>query len=310
MLIAEVSGFPPALRTLARERAYVRVAEGFDAAGARLIRRDAFSRAVDAVEAFSRLLDDHGAESVCAVATGVIREAVNQQEFVDHIFERTAVRVRPITGAREAWLTGTGVLHALGIQAGPFFIFDVGGGSTECFYGIKGEEKARSLPLGASLLTQQYFSSDPPGDREITALLAHVRDHIRWTKGVVRPARIAAAGGTVVALAAMVHGIAVQGLTPEKVNGLRVSVPQLDECLMHLSRLRLEQRTRRVGLDRDRARVILAGALVVRRLLGNLGSHTLEVSMSDLLEGMAADSSASARFHGDGHYLKGDCNNE
>ena len=53
--------------------------------------------------------------------------------------------------------------------------------------------------------------------------------------------------------------------------------------------LAIVRRIERFGLDSGRARVIVAGAAVVARLLRHLKVSELVVSMSDLLEGAVMD---------------------
>ena len=100
------------------------------------------------------------------------------------------------------------------------------------------------------------------------------------------PQRLLATGGTAVTLAALLNGISLDDITPERINGLNIDRSRLEALFREMKSLPLGERERLFGLDEGRAAVILAGALSVIRILNFFGSIELTVSMSDLLEGL------------------------
>ncbi|MBW1798534.1 MAG: hypothetical protein JRJ21_09070, partial [Deltaproteobacteria bacterium] len=228
--------------------------------------------------------------SVHAVATGVVREAANRDEFLDRIYESTGIRVRTITGDEEALLTGKGVWNALNIPKGPFLIFDLGGGSTEFISGSEGAQTVKSIPLGAAVLKQVYLKSDPPQKEKINELSRHIDQSLEeflpepYVKGDNLP--IVGTGGTVTTLGAMLHRVSVEDITPDRITGLILTRAQIEALFDRIRNLSLEERLKLPGLDPGRAGVIVAGSLVVIRILHFFKSVQLTVSMSDLLEGL------------------------
>jgi exopolyphosphatase/guanosine-5'-triphosphate,3'-diphosphate pyrophosphatase len=288
LLIAEKSGSQGILRPLIRKRDYIRLSEGFDRAGKRIIQPDAIDRTLDVLRGFSRSLKTFDVGSVHAVATGLFREAANRDEFLDRIYESTGIRVRTITGDEEALLTGRGVLNALDIRKEPFIIFDLGGGSTEFLSGNGGGQTVRSIPLGAGILTQAYLKADPPEKNEIHALSTQI-DQILTESGMEEVGAgdvylVVGTGGTVTTLGAMSHSVSVEDITPEVINGLTLERSQIEGLFDRLRNLTLEERAKLPGLDPGRAGVIVAGSLIVIRILHFFKSFQLTVSMSDLLE--------------------------
>jgi exopolyphosphatase/guanosine-5'-triphosphate,3'-diphosphate pyrophosphatase len=196
--------------------------------------------------------------------------------------------VRTITWREEALLTGKGVLNALNIRAEPYLIFDLGGGSTEFLLGRKDRQTVMSIPLGALVLTSMHLKSDPPKHSELEALSGQIDAalrHVHVADSGRGPLTIAGTGGTVTTLGAVLNSIPVEEISPERMNGLILERPQLEGLFSELRNLSLDQRARLTGLDRERAGVILAGLLAVIRILDFFQSHTLIVSLSDLLEG-------------------------
>jgi exopolyphosphatase/guanosine-5'-triphosphate,3'-diphosphate pyrophosphatase len=93
-------------------------------------------------------------------------------------------------------------------------------------------------------------------------------------------------GGTVTTLGAMSHSVSVEDITPEVINGLTLERSQIEALFDRLRNLTFEERAKLPGLDPGRAGVIVAGSLVVIRILHFFKSVQLTVSMSDLLEGI------------------------
>jgi len=275
---------------LARKRAYIRLAEGLSQSEKKDIPSVAIDRTLNALKNFSGTLKRFRVHSVNAVATGVIREAPNRNKFLDRIYEETGIRVRVITGVEEAYLTAKGALQALNIHTDPFAVFDLGGGSTEFLIGSEDTKVARSVPLGAMILTKRYFGSDPPGEAEVVALSRHVDQCLLDANLIVPGARdlplLVGTGGTVTTLAVMLHGIPLGDITADRVNGLLLKRRKIEVLFSEIRTLSLDTRLGLPGLDKGRADVILAGCLTVIRILYFFKSLQLKVSMSDLLEGI------------------------
>ena len=294
VLIVQKLGPPGLFRPLFRDRTHIRLGGDFDYSGAKSIHPDAISRTVKALKDFSQYMEDFDVHRALAVATGVVREASNRELFLGSLHENTGFEVRPIGGDEEAHLTGKGVLHALGVQEGPFVIFDLGGGSTEFFFGGSHTPAVRSIPIGALTLTQRYLKSDPPGESEISFLSGYIDKSLKELHSINSLGRInitdgcllMGTGGTVTTLAAMLYGIPAQEIVPERVNGLILERSAVRALFGKIRKLDLEERRGLPGLDPGRAGVILAGALVVLRVLSILRSSQMAVSLSDLLEGI------------------------
>ena len=90
------------------------------------------------------------------------------------------------------------------------------------------------------------------------------------------PAALVAMGGAVTNLAAVKHGLVTYD--PEVVQGSELDLDELDR-LLELFRTRSADERRAIpGLQPKRAEVILAGACIVRTVVGKLGRESLTVS--------------------------------
>ena len=287
LLIARQSCSSGRLRPLVRKRTYIRLAEGLEPGEKKIIGPDAFARVLKVMNEFSRLLADFDVWRVYGVATGVIRDAINRNQFLDHIYEQTHIRIGLISGEREALLSGKGALSALNITGGPFLVFDLGGGTTEFFYVNRGKGETKSVPLGAAALTKEFIRADPPDETELDSVSKQIDKCLTSAQmELAREYVVIGTGGSVTTLATMLHRIPSDDISPERVNGLKLTLPQVAACFEKMRNMNVGQRTGLLGLDPERADVIVAGALVVIRIMVFFGVSELIVSMSDLLEGL------------------------
>ncbi|MGE5840371.1 MAG: hypothetical protein ACM34H_10580, partial [Deltaproteobacteria bacterium] len=210
------------LRSLLRKRAYIRLAQDFEAPDSGTLKQAGIERALKSLAEFKSDLEAFQVKRTRAVATGVVRGAANRTSFLELVRERTGIAAEVISGEGEARLTGLGVRHGLDLEGRPFIAFDLGGGSTEfLFLPKQGRPKAFSLPLGAMIMTQRHLRSDPPKTPEIESLEKEAKGLLlKAVPDEVRGAPLVGTGGTVTTLAAMVHGIEVEAIGPETMNGL------------------------------------------------------------------------------------------
>ena len=290
MLIAKRTDTPALFEPLARRRAYTILAEGFNGQPGGIIVREAIERALFALDDFVNAAREYGVEEILAVSTGVARKAGNREYFSGIIRDRTGIDAQIISGEKEAILTQKGVLHSLGLKDGDPVIFDLGGGTTEFICGSGESRGVRSIPLGAVVLTQEFLEGDPPEEKEIDALNEYIDGILRKSlsreifKGGING--LVGAGGTVTTLAAMLDNIDIEDITPARITGRILKREQLEILFSKLKSMSLSRKLGLTGLDQGRAGVILAGTMVVIRILHFFNALRLTASYSDILEGI------------------------
>jgi exopolyphosphatase/guanosine-5'-triphosphate,3'-diphosphate pyrophosphatase len=258
---------------------------------------DLQSQAVRAGRMLRRAADAAEPDRVVAVATSALRDATNGGHLIDRL--STAVRspVRLLDGHEEARLVYTGVRTALPLGEGPVLVCDLGGGSLELALGL--DEQIlwdTSLPLGASRLTAQLFTSDPPRERECTQVAELVRASVTeattgWRDGPCPPC--IATGGTAHLLARLTA--ARRGMNVAPVNGSSLPAAELHRWADDLTTL---DRDRRLDLDGMRARrvdILPAGAVILATLVETLDLGGLLVSEAGLREGIILDEASTPR---------------
>ncbi len=288
LLIAKWDEASHRILPMTRQRSYVRLGSDFHR-GNGILSESAARRVLDVLRVFERSMHAYRVGMTAAVATGVVRQAENREEFLRLLGERTGIRIRVITGEEEARLTAVAVHRVLHMENKPHLIVDLGGGSTEFVVANRKECLIRSIPLGASILAEEYLKTDPPKGSEIDTL----RDFIgrKLMNGLDQiPSRrvfsMAGTGGTIVTLGALLHNISLRKLDPHHITGLTITKENIQELLEEMITMKMKERVARYGLDADRAGVLPAGALLTTGIMDSFSLEKLTVCFSDLLEGL------------------------
>jgi len=289
MTVGEVSD--GRVTSVQEEHRITRLGKGVDASGR--LADEPMSRTLDAVAEFAQSARRLGAEKLIAAGTSALRDAANGGEFVDRILQRTGIALEIVTGDREAQLAYAAVISdpALNLRDdGTVFVFDIGGGSTEMIVGGgTGVDRFTSANVGAVRLTERHIHADPPEPYEIEA----VRIDARRAIDVFHPPHAFAVGigGTSVNVAAVVR----RQSDKESLHAQVITYTDVQDVLNQFTSVGLDQRRRIVGLEAERADVIIAGTIILGQLLEAATADRYQVSIRGLRFGMIAD--AAGRVH-------------
>jgi exopolyphosphatase/guanosine-5'-triphosphate,3'-diphosphate pyrophosphatase len=203
---------------------------------------------------------------------------------------RTGVRIDVISGEEEARLAYVAATAGLGPQltAGTIVVFDSGGGSSQFTFGHGDRVDERfSVDVGAVRITERYGLDGVTGPEALAAARAGIAADLAALAGRLRPDAIAGMGGAVTNLAAVKHGLATY--VPEIVQGTVLDRDEIERQIALYAAFTADERRTIVGLQPNRAEVILAGACIVRTVLELLGRDELTVSDRGLRHGLIAE---------------------
>src|ERR1019366_4869944 len=92
-----------------------------------------------------------------AVATSATREARNQGNFMERVYEASGIRLEVIDGAEEARLVRCAVRAAVAGKLSPRLVVDLGGGSLEVNLMKSGMvEESAALPIGTVRMMETF----------------------------------------------------------------------------------------------------------------------------------------------------------
>lgn len=245
-------------------------------------------RLTEVVEESLQIAEDKGVEDFLAFATSAVRDAVNGDDVLARIQDRTGARIRVLSGENEARLTFLAARRWFGWSSGRLLVVDIGGGSLEIAAGQDEDPGAvMSLPLGAQRLTRDWFNADPPPPDEVRAVRKHVRAEIaRMAGGLLRGGAVdhAVATSKTFRQLARIAGAAPSG------EGFYVKrfLKHTDVGLWaeRLAAMESAERARLPGVSEGRAEQMLAGAVVADAVMDLMGVSQLEICPWALREGV------------------------
>lgn len=284
LLIAEWDATSRAVTRVTDDHArVVRLGQGVDSA--RHLHPDAIARTLACLRDYAAEVRRSGldpAQTVC-VATSQARDAGNGKEFFAQVERETGFRFRVISGEQEADLTFAGGLLP-GMKRESSVVIDIGGGSTELMSASGG----RSLDIGSVRFTERFLKADPVTDAEFWACQAAIDDALEsmhgWRKSLAREASLVGVAGTATTLAAW-H-LELKEWDRKKVDGLALTRGDIHRMVEELKWRSVDERCGLPGVDRGRADVLLAGALILWRAMELLEFHEVTVSTRGLRYGV------------------------
>jgi exopolyphosphatase/guanosine-5'-triphosphate,3'-diphosphate pyrophosphatase len=232
--------------------------------------------------------EDKGCEDVIGFATSAVRDAVNSDQVLEHVRERTGVRIDVLSGEDEARLTFLAVRRWFGWSAGRLAVFDIGGGSLEIAGGAdEAPDVAWSLPLGAARLARTYFGEGSPSEDGVRRIRREIRAEIARDAGHLLRAGVAdraAATSKTFRSLARICGAAPSG------DGALVSrtlpLAELREWIPKLVAMPTEELASLPGVSPSRRHQIVPGALVAEGCMDIFGLAELEICPWALREGV------------------------
>lgn len=279
-------------RVLARLMTITRLGEGVDASGR--LSGAAMDRTLATLRRYREVIEGHDVERARVTASSAVRDADNRGELLHVIEDVVGVRPHLLSGAEEGRLAFAGATATLDPAAGPFLVADIGGGSTELVVGpLPGRPAeppvARSIDVGCVRLTEKYLQSDPPAPEELSNAVGLVRDYleevVREVPEVREARRLIGLAGTVTTMAAVEIGL--PSYDGERIHHFVLTRAAVEDVFRTLATEPLADRVWNPGLERERADVIVGGAVILVTIMRHLGFEECLVSEHDILDGIA-----------------------
>jgi exopolyphosphatase/guanosine-5'-triphosphate,3'-diphosphate pyrophosphatase len=266
LLVGEVDG--GSVLPVTGEKVSARLGAGVEKTGR--LDEGRLTLATEAISLFTGIAAMNGAPSPEILATSAVRDAENGQKLVERVREATGLKMRLISGEKEAALGFSGALSAVR-HKGEVLVVDLGGGSAQLILGevSGGPEERVSLPLGTNRTTERFVEQDPPLDAELEALSEHVARLLpEWDIG---RARVVAVGGSARAILKVTR----DRLTAERLWRLATEIRESPSGVL----------AREHGLAPERARVLPAAITTLATILEHYGKEDLTVARAGIREG-------------------------
>lgn len=197
-------------------------------------------RMIKAMKAFKLLMQVYKVEKFKACATSAIREASNAQYIVDEIEKESGVNIVIIDGKTEAEIIASTDLYKVIEERNNYLYVDVGGGSTEFTFFSNGKQvNSQSFKIGSV----RSFSSKKSFDESKELAKKWIKKEVKKYDKLI----LIGSGGNINKIF--------------KLSGTKIGKP-LTKCYLKqeykaLKKLTYEERIRELGLNPDRADVII-----------------------------------------------------
>ena len=213
-----------------------------------------------------------GANLKAAVMTEAMRKASNPDEVLDAAEKALWMRPRIISGEEEGKLTFRSVREWHGSD---IVTIDIGGGSTELSNG----ETTFSIPVGA---LKMFKAMGPIPGPEYKKFVKETFKEVSF-KGMTKK-QVYLIGGTGTALA-MVY-LDKPKFDYKAIEGLELSINDLDAVTTRISNLSKELRAMLPGLENGRSDIIICGLFWLKSLLEKLRVESFKISTAGLRFGL------------------------
>ncbi len=298
LLIGEVAA-DASMKEIESDRQILRLGEGVDQSGR--LKAAAMTRVVQTLCEWRERMQAYPLAGVTVVATSAVREASNRKEFIGQVKKEAGFAVEILSGEEEARRTLLGIESGLPSDVDGFFGVDIGGGSTE-FMRVPNarftqQPQVYSLDVGVVRLSEREFHTDDvPSEQAVSAAEAIIQaelQKIKLTLGNLTGLTCVGTAGTITTLAAM-----AQQLThyeSARIHNYQLSLEKIKQLERELRIRTRSERRDLPGLEPGREDVIVAGTVILRKVMQILGFQECLVSDYGLREGILVHEAARLR---------------
>ena len=264
--IVEQEGCAPQFNKSSLVRVPIRLGQDAFTVGA--ISEENIDRMCDAMKAFSLLMKVHKVEQYKAFATSAMREAYNGKEVTEIIKKKTGIKIEIIDGKKEAAIIASSDLHSLIKTEKTYLFVDVGGGSTEFTLFSDGKMiVSRSFKAGTVRLLNDMVHE---------VVWEEIEKWIRTNTEEYDEVTLIGSGGNINKLFKM----------SAKSQDKPLSYIYMNSQYAFLNSLTYEQRISELGLNSDRADVIIPATRIYLNAMKWSGARNIYVPKIGLADGI------------------------
>ncbi|GET05024.1 exopolyphosphatase [Ligilactobacillus agilis] len=274
-------------REVRRQKVMTRMAEGMGKTlGEKVLKKAAIERTLAALADFKKEYQDLPNLKVKGIATAAVRAASNSQAFLNKVKELTGVDVEVLSGDAEAYYDYVGVKNSLKLN--DFILCDMGGGSFELAVVKDGEAvNLASIPFGAVSLTERFNAQDLLSAKDLFRFQGFVQglfnEQLWLLEGRYLPLVLLGGANRTVARTEMMRR-GQKNL--DEFHGVKMSARSFLNIYTDWLGLDFSQRQERLGVEADRADIILGGLTPIAQLIQQLDIPELIFSESGVREGI------------------------
>jgi len=232
------------------------------------ISKNNYNRMVDAMIAFSHIMKVHKVTDFRAMATSAMRNAENGNVLTADIKEKSGIEIEIIDGKKEAAIIFSTKLADLISKEKSYIYIDVGGGSTEITIFSEGEIIGdRSFNIGTVRLLNNKVEE---------GVWKKIKYWIKDKTENISEIEAIGSGGNINKIFKM----------SGRAEGSTLSSAYLFAQLNYLKSYTFEQRVEELGLNEDRADVIIPATKIYLTAMNSSGAKKIHIPKIGLVDGI------------------------
>ncbi len=259
-------------------------------------------RTLEVLKDYKRLCEEAGVQVIKAVGTAAFRKAANASDFVARVQREAGITIEVISGEREAELSYASAMHDFpGLDH--LVVLDIGGGSTEIICDRSGgtgkSSLGISLDLGCVVLSEALIRHDPISAKEYRTLEEAIDRKIdaAFFNESLQPLvdshpNLVGLAGSVTTLSAIKQGLVTWD--GARVQGSILTDSDLDGMVEKFRKTSIAEKKKIPGMVAGREDTILAGTLILRKVMDVLGCEQVIVSDRGLRFGLIYEAAGAA----------------
>jgi exopolyphosphatase/guanosine-5'-triphosphate,3'-diphosphate pyrophosphatase len=256
----------PVFKKIELVRVPIRLGE--DAFTEKKVSLNKIERLVKTMKAFKLLIDVFDCEGYMACATSAMRESENGSEVIARVKKEADINIEIIDGHTEAKIIYTNHIAEELSNNFHYLYIDVGGGSTELT--LFGDDKiiaSRSFNIGTIRLLHDKVSKEIWDD---------MKNWIESNSITGIPLQAIGSGGNINKIYKLAYGKETKPMSAKKIK----------EIADHIAEFSYEERIIKLGLNEDRADVILPAAKIFLTVMKTAGIDKIVVPQTGLSDGL------------------------
>ncbi|MFC1724352.1 hypothetical protein ACFL4T_01905 [candidate division KSB1 bacterium] len=224
-------------------------------------------------------------ENIIITGTEILRTANNTNEFLEIIKRKFNSVIRILTGEEEATYSYFGQMIERENVSKKIAVLDIGGGSTEISAGIEGELiYNHSMKIGARRITNKFFVNDPPLQTEIQNAKDFIIDSFSVLDFDFDSYELVGVASTVTTACTVL--LEIPDWQPELVHNRVLTIDRIQHLVELYSKLNINRKKEIVGLDPERASIILGGTMILHLFMDFFKIEKIKVSTKGLRYGI------------------------
>lgn len=271
------------------EQRLPRLGSGVDAQ--KRINEASTQRVINVLQEYKSILNDSypDASEPVVTATSAVRDALNGDEFIQEVKEKTGYEIRLLSGKDEAKWTAAGALSMIEPPAngrGEYLILDIGGGSTEVAH-VRDQYMVDkySFDMGSVRFTERFLKHDPPTEKEIADCKAFIKKTFRnrffHNNSYFKAVGVA---GTVTSVTAMI--MEMDDYNPTEMNDVIIHRDEIQEVIEMFEKKPSDEILKSYPrILAGRSDIFLAGLLILDGFMERFGRKELTVSTGGIRHG-------------------------